>query len=161
MSVSIRRCAALLLISSLPLAAVAAPMHSQFLPADDLLLRQEPPQQQQLLRVTEYSVVLGNQRQSNQQPIPVTSPLLVRLKGQPMNKGATISQVILNFDGESKSLKKPVFDEASKTLTLSYPQAQYRVVIDLLRNDTVYVQFLSYANGHIWADLHTGAERSR
>ncbi|MDB6444654.1 MULTISPECIES: hypothetical protein [Pseudomonas] len=161
MRVSIRRCAVPLLISSLPLAVVAAPMHSQFLPPDDLVVRQEQPEQQQLLQVTEYSVVLGNQRQSNQQPIPVTSPLLVRLKGKPLNKGATISQVILNFDGESKSLKKPLFDEASKTLTLSYPQAQYRVVIDLLRNDTVYVQFLTYANGHIWADLHTGTERSR
>lgn len=161
MRVSIRRCAILLLIASLPLTAVAAPMHSQFLPPDDLVVRQEQPEQQQLLQVTEYSVVLGNQRQSNQQPIPVTSPLLVRLKGKPLNKGATVSQVILNFDGESKSLKKPVFDEASKTLTLSYPQAQYRVVIDLLRNNTVYVQFLTYANGHIWADLHTGAERPR
>lgn len=161
MRVSIRRCAVPLLISSLPLAVVAAPMHSQFLPPDDLVVRKEQPEQQQLLQVTEYSVVLGNQRQSNQQPIPVTSPLLVRLKGKPLNKGATISQVILNFDGESKSLKKPLFDEASKTLTLSYPQAQYRVVIDLLRNDTVYVQFLTYANGHIWADLHTGTERSR
>ena len=38
---------------------------------------------------------------------------------------------------------------------------RYRVVIDLLRNNTVYVQFLTYANGHIWADLHTGAERPR
>ncbi|SFA81663.1 hypothetical protein SAMN03159488_00589 [Pseudomonas sp. NFIX10] len=161
MRVSIRRCATSLLIASLPLTAVAAPMHSQFLPPDDLVVRQEQPEQQQLLQVTEYSVVLGNQRQSNQQPIPVTSPLLVRLKGKPLNKGATISQVILNFDGESKSLKKPVFDEASKTLTLSYPQAQYRVVIDLLRNNTVYVQFLTYANGHIWADLHTGIERPR
>jgi hypothetical protein len=161
MSETIRRCAALLLITSLPMAAMAAPMHSQFLPPYDLVSRQEQPEQQQLLQVTEYSVVLGNQRQSNQQPIPVTSPLLVRLKGKPLNKGATINQVILNFDGESKSLKKPAFDEASKTLTLSYPQAQYRVVIDLLRNDTVYVQFLTYANGHIWADLHTGAERPR
>ncbi|KJH87783.1 MULTISPECIES: hypothetical protein [Pseudomonas] len=161
MRVSIRRCATLLLITSLPLAAMGAPMHSQFLPPDDLVARQEQPEQQQLLQVTEYSVVLGNQRPSNQQPIPVTSPLMVRLKGKPLNKGATISQVILNFDGESKSLKKPVYDEASKTLTLSYPQAQYRVVIDLLRNDTVYVQFLSYANGHIWADLHTGTARPR
>lgn len=161
MRVSIRRCATLLLISSLPLAAVAAPMHSQFLPPDDLAVRQEQPEQQQLLQVTEYSVVLGNQRQSNQQPIPVTSPLLVRLKGKPLNKGAIINQVVLNFDGESKSLKKPTFDEATKTLTLSYPQAQYRVVIDLLRNHTVYVQFLTYANGHVWADLHTGTERSR
>ncbi|KHK64075.1 hypothetical protein [Pseudomonas frederiksbergensis] len=161
MRVSIRRYATLLLITSLPLAAMGAPMHSQFLPPDDLVARQEQPEQQQLLQVTEYSVVLGNQRPSNQQPIPVTSPLMVRLKGKPLNKGATISQVILNFDGESKSLKKPVYDEASKTLTLSYPQAQYRVVIDLLRNDTVYVQFLSYANGHIWADLHTGTARPR
>ncbi|WP_413792609.1 MULTISPECIES: hypothetical protein [unclassified Pseudomonas] len=161
MRVSIRRCATSLLIASLPLTTVAAPMHSQFLPPDDLAVRQEQPEQQQLLQVTEYSVVLGNQRQSNQQPIPVTSPLLVRLKGKPLNKGATLNQVILNFDGESKSLKKPAFDEASKTLTLSYPQAQYRVVIDLLRNNTVYVQFLTYANGHIWADLHTGTERPR
>ncbi len=74
MRVSTRRCATLLLMSSLPLAAVAAPMHSQFLPPDDLMVRQEQPEQQQLLQVTEYSVVLGNQRQSNQQPIPVTSP---------------------------------------------------------------------------------------
>ncbi|KAA0949633.1 MULTISPECIES: hypothetical protein [unclassified Pseudomonas] len=161
MSLLIRSCAILALIVSLPLAAAPAPMHSQFLPPDDLTLRGESPEQQQLLQVTEYSVVVGNQRQSNQQPIPVTSPLLVRLKGKSLNKGASISQVILNFDGESKSLKKPAFDGKSKTLTLYYPLAQYRVIIDLLRNETLYVQFLSYANGHIWADLHTGAVRSR
>ncbi|AZD24395.1 hypothetical protein [Pseudomonas chlororaphis] len=161
MSLLIRSCAAFVLILSLPLAAAPAPMHGQFLPPDDLTLRDAAPEQQQLLQVTEYSVVIGSQRQSNQQPIPVTSPLLVRLKGKPLNKGATISQVLVNFDGESKSLKKPQFDDKTKTLTLFYPLAQYRVVMDLLRNDTVYCQFLSYANGHIWADLHTGAVRSR
>ena len=151
--------AALLLSLSLPLAA--APMHSQFLPPDDLTLRDADPEQQQLLQVSEYSVVVGAQRQSNQQPIPVTSSLLIRLKGKSLNKGASISQVLVSFDGESKSLKKPAYDDKSKTLTLFYPLAQYRVVLDLLRNDTVYVQFLSYANGHIWADLHTGAIRPR
>lgn len=151
--------AALLLSLSLPLSA--APMHSQFLPPDDLTLRDAEPEQQQLLQVSEYSVVVGAQRQSNQQPIPVTSSLLIRLKGKSLNKGASISQVLVSFDGESKSLKKPAYDDKSKTLTLFYPLAQYRVVIDLLRNDTVYVQFLSYANGHIWADLHTGAIRPR
>ncbi|KTC56485.1 hypothetical protein AO262_05090 [Pseudomonas fluorescens ABAC62] len=161
MSLLIRTCAALALTLSLPLAAAPAPMHSQFLPADDLTLRTETPDQQQLLQVTEYTVVAGNQRQSNQQPIPVTSPLMIRLKGKSLNKGASISQVVLNFDAESKSLKKPVFDDKSNTLTLSYPLAQYRVILDLLRNDTVYVQFLSYANGHIWADLHTGAVKAR
>ncbi|AZD38050.1 hypothetical protein C4K22_5331 [Pseudomonas chlororaphis subsp. aurantiaca] len=161
MSLLIRSCAAFVLILSLPLAAAPVPMHGQFLPPDDLTLRDAAPEQQQLLQVTEYSVVIGSQRQSNQQPIPVTSPLLVRLKGKPLNKGATISQVLVNFDGESKSLKKPQFDDKTKTLTLFYPLAQYRVVMDLLRNDTVYCQFLSYANGHIWADLHTGAVRSR
>jgi len=161
MSLLIRSCAALLLTLSLPLAAAPAPMHAQFLPPDDLTLRDAEPEQQQLLQVTEYSVVVGSQRQSNQQPIPVTSPLLIRLKGKSLNKGATISQVLVNFDGESKSLKKPIYDDKSKTLTLYYPMAQYRVVIDLLRNDTVYCQFLSYANGHVWADLHTGAVRPR
>ena len=161
MSLLIRTCAALALTLSLPLAAAPAPMHGQFLPPDDLALRAEAPDQQQLLQVTEYAVVVGNQRQSNQQPIPVTSPLMIRLKGKPLNKGATIAQVMLNFDAESKSLKKPVFDEKTRTLTLSYPVAQYRVIVDLLRNDTVYVQFLSYANGHIWADLHTGTVKSR
>ena len=156
-----RTCAALALTLSLPLAAAPALMHSQFLPPDDLTLRTETPDQQQLLQVTEYAVVVGNQRQSNQQPIPVTSPLVIRLKGKSLNKGAAISQVVLNFDAESKSLKKPLFDDASKTLTLSYPMAQYRVIVDLLRNDTVYVQFLSYANGHVWADLHTGAVRTQ
>jgi hypothetical protein len=154
-------CAALLLILSLPLAAAPAPMHAQYLPPDDLTLRENEPEQQQLLQVTEYSVVVGSQRQSNQQPIPVTSPLMIRLKGKPLNKGATINQVLINFDGESKSLKKPVYDESGKTLTLFYPLAQYRVVIDLLRNDTVYCQFLSYGNGHVWADLHTGSIRPR
>jgi hypothetical protein len=159
MRLLIRSLAAFLLAFSLPLSA--APMHSQFLPPDDLTVRDAEPEQQQLLQVTDYSVVVGAQRQSNQQPIPVTSPLMIRLKGKSLNKGATITQVLVNFDGESKSLKKPVYDDKSKTLTLFYPQAQYRVIIDLLRNDTVYVQFLSYANGHIWADLHTGAVRSR
>ncbi|WP_131671054.1 hypothetical protein [Pseudomonas parakoreensis] len=161
MSLLIRSFAAFLLTLSLPLAAAPAPMHSQFLPPDDLTLRDAEPEQQQLLQVTDYSVVVGAQRQSNQQPIPVTSPLMIRLKGKSLNKGATITQVLVNFDGESKSLKKPVYDDTRKTLTLFYPLAQYRVVIDLLRNDTVYVQFLSYANGHIWADLHTGAVRAR
>lgn len=161
MNLLIRTCAALALTFSLPLAAAPAPLHSQFLPSDDQALRTEAPDQQQLLQVTEYTVVVGNQRQSNQQPIPVTSPLMIRLKGKPLNKGATLSQVVLNFDAESKSLKKPVYDDKSKTLTLSYPVAQYRVIVDLLRNDTVYVQFLSYANGHIWADLHTGAVRAK
>ncbi|VVN26953.1 hypothetical protein [Pseudomonas fluorescens] len=159
MRLLIRSLAALLLILSLPLSA--APMHSQFLPPDDLTVRDVEPEQQQLMQVTDYAVVVGAQRQSNQQPIPVTSPLMIRLKGKSLNKGATITQVLVNFDGESKSLKKPIYDDKSKTLTLFYPQAQYRVIIDLLRNDTVYVQFLSYANGHIWADLHTGAVRSR
>ncbi|WP_435037992.1 hypothetical protein [Pseudomonas neuropathica] len=159
MSLSIRSLAALFLIFSLPLSA--APMHSQFLPPDDLTVRDAEPEQQQLMQVTDYAVVVGAQRQSNQQPIPVTSPLMIRLKGKSLNKGATFTQVLVNFDGESKSLKKPVYDDKGKTLTLFYPQAQYRVIIDLLRNDTVYVQFLSYANGHIWADLHTGAVRSR
>ncbi|SDS31261.1 hypothetical protein SAMN05216496_1297 [Pseudomonas sp. Z003-0.4C(8344-21)] len=154
-----RSLAALLLSFSLPLSA--APMHSQFLPPDDLTVRDAEPEQQQLMQVSEYSVVVGAQRQSNQQPIPVTSSLLIRLKGKSLNKGATINQVLVSFDGESKSLKKPAYDDKSKTLTLFYPLAQYRVVMDLLRNDTVYVQFLNYANGHIWADLHTGAVRSR
>ena len=161
MSPLIRRCAILLLSFSLPLAAAPAVMHGQFLPPDDLNLRDTPPEQQQLLQITDYSVVVGSQRQSNQQPIPVTSPVLIRLKGKSLNKGANISQVLVNFDGESKSLKKPVYDAATRTLSLYYPMAQYRVVMDLLRNDTLYCQFLSYANGHVWADLHTGTVRTR
>ncbi|MEF9899198.1 MAG: hypothetical protein RR736_12870 [Pseudomonas sp.] len=148
-----------LLLLSMPLAA--APLHSQFLPPDDLSLRQETPEFQQLLQVTDYSVVVGNQRQSNQQPIPVTSPLTLRLKGKPLSKGTTVSQVVISFDAESKSLKKAVFDDKRKVLSLNYPSSQYQVIIDLLRNNTVYVQFLSYANGHVWADLHTGAVRAR
>lgn len=154
----------LVLMASLPLAAAPATtqlLHSQFLPADDLQLRNEKPEQQQLMLVTSYSVVVGSQRQSNQQPIPVTSPLFVRLKGKPMSQGATVREVLISFDGESKSLKKPAFDSTTRTLTLSYPMSQYRVVMDLLRNDTVYCQFLTYANGHIWADLHTGSVRAR
>ena len=147
------------LLLSLPLAA--APMHSQFLPPDELNLRAGNPEQQQLLQVTDYSVVVGAQRQSNQQPIPVTSQLLLRLKGKALSKGAGLNQVLITFDGESKSLKKPAYDEASKTLSLNYPLAQYRVLLDLLRNDTVYVQFLAYANGHVWADVHTGTVRAR
>ena len=164
MSFLFRSVALSLLMASLPLAAapaVTAPLHAQFLPADDQQLRAEAPEQQQLMLVTSYSVVVGSQRQSNQQPIPVTSPLLVRLKGKPMSQGATVRQVLISFDGESKSLKKPVFDSKTRTLNLSYPASQYRVIMDLLRNDTVYVQFLTYANGHIWADLHTGSVRAR
>ena len=106
-------------------------------------------------------MVVGNQRQSNQTPIPVTSPVLLRLKGKPMNKGATISEVLIHFDSESKSLKKPVFDDKTRILNLYYPVAQYRTLMDLLRNEKLYCQFLSYANGHVWADLHTGAVRTR
>ncbi len=141
--------------------AYAEPMHGQYLPPDDLNLRAGTPEQQQLLQITEYSVVIGNQRQSSQQPIPITSPTLLRLKGKPLNKGATISEVIIHFDAESKSLKKPTYDEPSRTLTLYYPVNQYRAVVDLLRNEKVYCQFLVYANGHVWADLHTAVLRTR
>ena len=150
--------AAIALLTCLPLAA--APMHGQFLPPDEQALREGDPQQQ-LLQVTAYSVVMGNQRLSNQQPIPVTAPMLLRLKGKPLNKSAILTQVLITFDGESKSLKRPTFDAQAGTLTLTYPLSQYRILLDLLRNDTVYVQFLSYPNGHIWADLHTGSVRAR
>ena len=159
-----RYVAPIVLMASLPLTAAPATtqlLHSQFLPTDDQQLRTEKPEQQQLMLVTSYSVVVGSQRQSNHQPIPVTSPLFVRLKGKPMSQGATVREVLISFDGESKSLKKPAFDSTTRTLTLSYPMTQYRVVMDLLRNDTVYCQFLTYANGHIWADLHTGSVRAR
>lgn len=149
-----------LLAVSLPLAA--APMHSQFLPPDDQSLRQAAPTAQQLLQVTDYTVVVGAQRQSDQQPIPITSSLQVRLKGKPLSKVASITQVLLTFDGEAaKSLKKPLYDEKTRTLSLNYPLSDYRVIMDLLRNETLYVQFLTYANGHIWADLHTGTVRTR
>jgi len=150
----------LLLFISLPVMA-AAPMHSQFLPPDEQSVRQEAPDNQQLLQVTHYSVVVGNQRQSNQQPLPITSTLTMRLKGKPLSQGATLNQVVISFDGEGKSLRKPAWDSATRTLTLNYAPAQYQVILDLLRNDTVYVQFLSYPNGHIWADLHTGTLRTR
>lgn len=157
------RSAALAVLCSLPVAmpVIAEPMHAQYLPPDDLGLREGEPEQQQLLQITEYSVVVGNQRQSNQTPIPVTSPVLLRLKGKPMNKGATIAEVLIHFDGESKSLKKPVYDDKTRVLNLYYPVAQYRTVMDLLRNEKLYCQFLSYPNGHVWADLHTGAVRTR
>ena len=48
MRLLIRSLAALLLSLSLPLSA--APMHSQFLPPDDLTLRDAEPEQQQLRR---------------------------------------------------------------------------------------------------------------
>ncbi|SEQ49237.1 hypothetical protein SAMN03159444_01816 [Pseudomonas sp. NFACC02] len=161
MTSSFRSKAALMLLLTLPLPALADPMHAQYLPPDELSVREGEPEQQQLLQITDYSVVVGSQRQSNQQPIPVTSPLILRLKGKPMNKGATISEVLIHFDGESKSLKKPTYDESSRTLSLYYPTAQYRVLVDLLRNEKVYCQLLSYANGHVWADLHTGSVRAR
>jgi len=149
-----------LLAVSLPLAA--APMHSQFLPPDDQSLRQAAPTAQQLLQVTDYTVVVGAQRQSDQQPIPITYSLQVRLKGKPLSKAASITQVLLTFDGEAaKSLKKPLYDEKTRTLSLNYPLSDYRVIMDMLRNETLYVQFLTYANGHIWADLHTGTVRTR
>ena len=142
-------------------APASVPMHAQYLPPDELGLRTGKPEQQQLLQVTEFTVVVGNQRLSNQQPIPVTSAVSLRLKGKSLNKGANISEVLITFDAESKSLKKPAYDDDSKTLSLNYPLAQYRTIVDLLRNDTVYVQFLTYPNGHIWADVHTGAEHAR
>ncbi|AAG08030.1 MULTISPECIES: hypothetical protein [Pseudomonas] len=155
-------CGSLLLFVSLAgLAAENPPMHARFLPPDDGQLRQEAPEQQQLIQITEYSVVLGNQRQSNQQPIPITTPTLLRLKGKPLSKGATLAQVLIQFDSEGKSLKKPVYDAGTRTLTLNYPLAQYPALLDLLRNQTVYCQFLAYPNGHVWADLHTGAVRAR
>lgn len=43
MSLLIRTCAALALTLSLPLAAAPAPLHSQFLPPDDLTLRADTP----------------------------------------------------------------------------------------------------------------------
>ncbi|WNW13464.1 hypothetical protein RRX38_20650 [Pseudomonas sp. DTU_2021_1001937_2_SI_NGA_ILE_001] len=141
--------------------AVAGPMHEQYLPPDDQSLREGTPEQQQLMLITEYSVVVGNQRPSNQQPIPVTAPLSISLRGKPLNKGATLSEVQIHFDGESKSLKRPSFDAASRTLTLYYPQSHYRTLVDLLRNEKVYCQFLVYANGHVWADLHTAGAKPR
>lgn len=71
-------------------------------------------------------MVVGTQRQSDQQPIPITSSLQMRLKGKPLSKGSTIGEVLINFDGEGgKSLKKPAYDDKRRTLTLNYPMADY------------------------------------
>jgi hypothetical protein len=119
--------AALAVLSSLAFNLQAAPavpqepLHAQFLPPDELNLREGRPEQQQLLQVTEYSVVVGNQRSSNQQPIPVTAPVSLRLKGKTLIKGAALNEVFITFDAESKSLKKPAFDPATRILTLNYP----------------------------------------
>ncbi|WP_263145261.1 hypothetical protein [Pseudomonas sp. RIT-PI-AD] len=150
------------LACALPLAAAETPIpHGQFLPPDDAGLRQGQPEQQQLIQIVEYAVVIGNQRQSSQQPIPITTPTLLRLKGKPAGKGTGQFEVLISFDGEGKSLKRPAYDEKTRTLSLAYPLAQYGVLLDLLRNGPVYCQFLSYANGHVWADLHSGAVRVR
>lgn len=141
--------------------SATAPAHAQFLPPDEQGLREGAPEQQQLLQVTSFTVVAGNQRPSNQQPIPVTAPLTLSLKGKPLSKGATVNEVVITFDVESKSLKRPAFDDQTRVLSLNYPMAQYRILLDLLRNGQVYVQFLSYPNGHVWADLHTGSVRVR
>ena len=161
--------AAVLFLCAFPLAAApaartpanTAPAHAQFLPPDEQGLREGAPEQQQLLQVSSFSVVAGNQRTSNQQPIPVTAPLTLSLKGKPLSKGATVNEVVITFDVESKSLKRPAFDDKTRVLTLNYPMTQYRILLDLLRNGSVYVQFLSYPNGHVWADLHTGSVRVR
>lgn len=150
--------ALLLAASSVALAALP---HDQFLPPDEQNLRADAPEQQQVLQVTEYSVVVGSQRESNQQPIPITSPTWLLLKTKAVSKGAAATRVVVRFESEGKSIKRPSYDEKSKTLSLNYPLAQYRVLLDLLRNNTVYVQFLSYPNGHVWADLHTGVQRAR
>lgn len=145
--------ALILLACSLPI--TAAPLHDQYLPPDEQGLGDGNVEQQHLLQVTEFSVIAGNQRLSNQQPIPVTAPVTLRLTGKSLIKGATVTQVVITFDAESKSLKRPTLDEAQGTLSLTYPLNQYRVLMDMLRNDRVYVQYLTYANGHVWADLHT------
>ncbi|GLK87808.1 hypothetical protein [Pseudomonas turukhanskensis] len=155
-----RVCVLALLLLASPMALAALP-HDQYLPPDEQNLRADAPEQQQVLQVTEYSVVVGSQRESNQQPIPITSPTWLLLKTKAVSKGAAATRVVVRFDSEGKSIKRPSFDEASKTLSLNYPLAQYRVLLDLLRNGTVYVQFLSYPNGHVWADLHTGVQRAR
>ncbi|MGV8637856.1 hypothetical protein ACV35N_38325, partial [Pseudomonas aeruginosa] len=124
-------------------------------------LRQEAPEKQELIQITESRGVPGNQRQSNQQPIPITTPTLPCMKGKPPSKGASLAPVLVQFDSEGKSLKKPVYEAGTRTLTLNYPLAQYPALLDLLRNQTVYCQFLAYPNGHVWADLHTGAVRAR
>lgn len=151
---------ALLLAAASPAFAAALP-HGQYLPPDEQNLRSEAPEQQQVLQVTEYSVVVGSQRESNQQPIPITSPTWLLLKTKAVSKGAAATRVLVRFEAEGKSIKRPSFDEKNRTLSLNYPAAQYGVVLDLLRNNTVYVQFLSYPNGHVWADLHTGVQRAR
>ena len=52
------------------------------------------------------------------------------------------------------------FASLSKKLLEDY-LVQHQATMDLLRNETLYVQFLTYGNGHIWADLHTGTVRTR
>lgn len=139
----------------------AEPMHGQFLPDDKDALRSGELLEQQLLQVTHYHVATSIQRPSDVQPIPITAHTQLLLKGQPLNRGASVMQVRISFDGEGKSLKKPAFNAATRTLSLQYPASQYAVLLDLLRHERLYVQFIRYANGHIWADLHTGMVKAR
>ncbi|WP_431482694.1 hypothetical protein [Pseudomonas solani] len=173
MSRRTRFAAILLLAASLPLAAApsGAPkgattlLRTDFLPPDEQGLRQEQPEQQLVVKVVSYRVTLGNQRQSNQQPIPITTPMLIQLRAAPVvkttGKGSEAVDVQIDFEADGKSLKKATYDEATRKLTLHYPQSQYRAVLDLLRSGTVFCQFAAYPNGHVWADLHLGPVRLR
>lgn len=158
---SLRALCVSLLLFALASPVLADLLHGQFLPPDDAGLREGALHMQQLIQITEYSLVLGSQRHSNQQPIPITSPSLLRLKGKPLSKGANVSYVLVYFDSDGKSLKKPSYDTQQRVLTLHYPVSQLPVILQVLREQTLYCQFLSYANGHVWADLHTGAIRTR
>ena len=114
-----------------------SPMHARFLPPDDGQLRQEAPEQQQLIQITEYSVVLGNQRQSNQQPIPITTPTLLRLEGQAAEQGRDPGP---GADPVRQRRQEP--EEAGLRCRDPHPHAQlplaqYPALLDLLRNQTV------------------------
>lgn len=149
----------LLLAVSLPLSA--APLHSQFLPRRPF---PAPGSADQPAIVAGHRLHRGGGYPASVRP--ATHPHYLFLADAP--EGQAIEQGLDHWPGADQfrwrrwqEPEKPLYDDNSRTLTLNYPMADYRVIMDLLRNETLYVQFLTYANGHVWADLHTGTVRTR
>lgn len=108
----------------------------------------------QVLIVKTFAYIAGQSKHSSQNTV-TDSHLDLKITGN-SSPSSDVEQVWITFWPEIEKLPKPSYSASAKRIKMHFPLSKHRSVDLMLRTArTVYAQFRAYANGHLWADLHT------
>ncbi len=158
MRTAIKACTSILLaaLASVVLAAAPGLPHDEFMPPDRYAVRQDRPEQL-LLEVESHRLTAGVESRPAATGKAQEASLWLFLEGRSLVRGSSLRSVRVGFVGDAETLPPVRYEQNTQTLTLFYPMRYFTVLTSLLATSGPhYVQARFYANGTVWADIHSG-----